>query len=110
MRRSVENVHNSLANLWAQTLLSCIARLKPFQVQVLHDSNSLTWYTNMQAKLGQITFTMPPEEGYSSGATLAFKGGFTDYTFGGASIEDLVSGSFTITPSGAPTVTPGTYP
>lgn len=64
----------------------------------------------MQAKVGSFAITWPLEAGYSTGGALAFAGAYTDFTFGAADIESRCDGEFIITPSGMPTVTPGTHP
>lgn len=107
-RKAIDNVSNDDAGSFGKRLFSCIAMLKPFQVRVAMDTNSSAWTTNIKAYMGQITITWPVEVGYSTGGTLAFKGAMTDFSFGAPDIEGRIEGSFTITPSGAPTIVAGT--
>lgn len=101
-RRVVENVHGgNVAAGWAEHLFSCIARLKPFQIQVVHTA-SRDWTTKIKAAPETITITWPLVGAEVSAGTLAFSGGLTDYEANGQ-IEERVNATCEITPSGAPT-------
>lgn len=109
-RKAVENIHNSLVNLWGQRLFSCIAMMRTFSVGIVFDSNDVVWITNLQALPGVITITWPAETSYTTGGAITFTGAITSFSFGAADIEGRVEGSLTISPSGKPTVTAGTHP
>lgn len=108
-RKAVDNVHNSLVANWIDVLYSCLAKLKPFRVSTVTDTNSAAWVADIQAAPTGIQITWPAEPAYSTGGALFFPGAVTDVDFGAADIESRVEGSFTITPKGQPTVAPGTH-
>lgn len=109
-RRSVDNPNNDSASGWITTLYSCLAKLKPFGVRFVFNTNLTLWITNIVAKKGTFAIVWPLEDGYSTGGTLSFSGAFTDFTFGAADIESRVDGEAIITPSGIPTAAAGTTP
>lgn len=109
-RKSVTNIYNGVPANWITTLYSCLSMLKPFSVGFVHDSNSVSWYADIQAVVGLITILWPLEATYTTGGKLTFMGALTDYSFGAADIENRVEGELIITPSGQPTVTAGAHP
>lgn len=104
-RRAVDAATNEDAGSWAPIILSCIRRGKPFRVTIAFKSNQ-NWATILGNALATWTITWPVESGYSTAATLAWSVGMTDYTFGGM-LEDRMLAECELTPSGAPTITPG---
>ncbi len=108
-RKSVDNIYNGVPDGWSQRLYSCIAMLKTFQIRVVTDTNSIVWITAIKALPGTVSFTLPIEDGYTTGAVISFKGAIVDIdVLGAPDIESRVEGSITIAPSGKPTHTAGT--
>ena len=106
-RRAVENVHGgNVAAGWVEYLFSCIARLKPFQVQLVHNATR-DWVTKIKAPAEAIVITWPLVGTQTVAGTLTFQGALTDYDAGGQ-IEERVNATAEITPSGAPTLAPPT--
>ena len=105
-RKAIENVHNSLPSNWIQVLYSCLARLKPFQVRYVIDTNSAQWITDIQATASGIQILWPAEFSYTTGGGLLMLGAMTDVDFGFADIESRVEGTMIWTPSGKPYVVP----
>ena len=91
---------------WGRVILSCIKRLKPFRATIAFSGN-YDWKAAIAAALAQCTITWPIEDGYTTAGTLGFKAGVTDYAAAGQ-LETRMVATITITPSGAPTITPGT--
>jgi hypothetical protein len=101
-RRAVENVHGgNVATGWAEHLFSCIARLKPFQVQLVHTADR-DWTTKIKAAAEEIIISWPLVGAEVTEGTLTFQGAMTDYDAGGQ-IEERVNATAEFTPSGAPT-------
>lgn len=107
-RAAIQNIHNDLANYWAEVILSCIKRLTPFRIGVVHGTNEQTWKTLIGSPLAQWAITWSPEKGRSTGGVIAFQAGATAYGFGASDIEARVNAEYTFTPSGEPIITAGT--
>lgn len=107
-RQAVPNIHNDVTNGWSEVLLSCIRTMKPFRIGVVFKSNSTDWKTFLTQGLKTLAITWPVEDGYTTGAVASFSAGVTDFEAGAGDIESRVNATFTITPSGEPTITPGT--
>ncbi len=105
-RASVDATTNSNAGSWGKVLLSCIARLKPFRATIAYEGN-LDWKTAIKAAIAAMTITWPVEDGFSTGHKLIMDVGLTDIGIGGQ-LEQRTLANLTITPSGTPTITPGT--
>lgn len=91
---------------WAEVILSCIARLTPFTATIAFDPN-YDWKTQVRAALAELEITWSIPGGYTTAATLSFQAGVTDYTVRGSN-EERVIATVVVTPSGEPTITPGT--
>lgn len=91
---------------WAEVILSCIARLMPFSMTIAFDP-AYDWKTQIRAALADVEITWSIPENYTTASTLEFKGGLTRFTVRG-SLEERVLASVVVTPSGEPTITPGT--
>lgn len=104
-RASVDVSTNADAGGWGRRILSCLRRGKPFRATIAFQSNK-DWATILGAAFATWTITWPIETGYTTAATLAWSVGMTDYTFGGM-LEDRMLAEVELTPTGAPTITPG---
>lgn len=91
---------------WETMIFSCLAKLDPFRVTISFSPN-YDWKTAIKAAPATTTITWPIYTGNTTAATLAMSAGLTQYTFGGELQGRLVAET-TVTPSGAPTITPGT--
>ena len=105
-RRSARVASNLDAGGWSRTIFSCIRTGKPFRATIVFKP-SQDWITPLGAAAATWTITWAIEPGYSAAATLSWSVGMTDYTAGGQ-LEDLMLAEVELTPSGAPTITPGT--
>lgn len=112
-RRSIENVHNDVANGVADVMFSCIRRNKPIRVSGVANTNDATWLSNMAIANRTNTpfsITWPPEVGYTTGGSVSWiRAGLTDYSMGSPDIEGRVNCEFTIMPAGLPTIVAGTF-
>lgn len=104
-RRAVDVSTNADTGGWGRVVLSCLRRGKPFRCTIAFQSNK-DWATILGSALATWTITWPVESGYSTAATLAWSVGLTDYTAGGT-LEERMLAEVELTPSGAPTITPG---
>lgn len=93
---------------WETMIFSCLAKLDPFRVTLSFDTN-YDWKTAIKAAPAATTITWPVAAGHSTGGTLAFSSGLSQYTAGGELQGRLVAEA-TVTPSGVPTITAGTAP
>lgn len=107
-RVSVPNIHNDVENGWCEQLFSCIRMMKPFRVSIVHGTNSTQWKTWLEQGPQLMAIVWPVETGYTTGGVNEFQAGLTDYTYGSADIQGRINAEMTITPSGEPTITPGT--
>lgn len=106
-RTMVPNVHNDLAGGWSEELASCIRRLSPFTVNVVHNSNG-DWSSLASANFAIMAIVWPVARGFTTGATDYFEAAANSYSFGAPDIEQRVMATIGITPSGAPTHVAGT--
>lgn len=104
-RRIVDVSDNEDAGGWGRNIVSCIRRGKPFRVTIAFKSNK-DWATILGNAFATWTVVWATETGYSTGASLAWSVAMSDYTFGGM-LEDRMLAEVELTPSGAPTITPG---
>lgn len=106
-RRAVDVTTNSDAAStgWGRVIFSCLRRGKPFRCTIAFNSNQ-NWVTVLAAVAATWTITWPAESGYSVAASLAWSVGMTDFTMGGT-LEERLLAEVELTPSGAPTLTPG---
>jgi hypothetical protein len=104
-RASVDVSTNADAGGWGRRILSCLRRSKPFRATIAFQSNK-DWATILGSAFTTWTITWPIESGYSSAATFSMSVGMTDFTFGGM-LEDRMLAEVELTPTGAPTITPG---
>ena len=107
-RISVDNIHNDVTNGWCERLVSCLRMLKPFRISVVHDSNSTQWKTWLEQAMNEMAIIWPVEKNFSTGGSAIFQAAVTDYTAGAADVQGRINAEFTISPSGEPTITPGT--
>lgn len=91
---------------WIERLFSCLLALKPFTALIAFDPNK-DWKAAIEAAPDTVTITWAIPGGYTTAATIAFNAGITDFTIRGSN-QGRVIASVQITPSGAPTITPGT--
>lgn len=105
-RAVVDATTNEDANAgFGRVIQSCLARGKPFRVTIAFNSNQ-DWKTIILAGLASWTITWPIEAGYSSAGTLAWSVVMSDFTITGR-LEDRILAECELTPSGSPTITPG---
>ena len=107
-RQVVPNVHNDNLGGWTENLVSCIRTLKPFRISLVYDTNSIQWKTWLAQTMQAMAIVWPVEKNYATGGTVTFQAAVTDYTAGSADIQGRINAEMTITPSGEPTITPGT--
>ena len=105
-RTAVDMTSNKQSAGWGIIVLSCIRRLKPFTIELLHTGN-IDWKTKSGAGLQDLKFKFPAEEGFTAGVIVEFKAGITDVSMSG-SLEGRTTYTIQITPSGEPTVTAAT--
>jgi hypothetical protein len=105
VRRAVDISTNADAGSWGRVALSCLRRGKPFRATIAYRP-SQDWITPLGATFATWTVTWAVEPGYSTAATLAWSVGMTEFTAGGM-LEDRMLAEVELTPTGVPTVTPG---
>lgn len=97
---------NNVSGGWGSAIFSCIAKLDPFTVMISFDSN-FAWGAALNATPGTCTITLPIATGFTTGCVITFKAGVTKFQFGGE-LQGRMTATVEITPSGIPTITPGT--
>ena len=97
---------NNVSGGWGSKILSCIATLTPFTVTISFNTN-FDWKAAMTAAAGTVTITLPVAAGYSTAAVITFPGGITKFQAGGE-LQGRMTATVEVTPTGTPTVTPGT--
>jgi hypothetical protein len=104
-RRTVDASHSGTE--WAEVIYSCIKRMTPMQCTIAFDPNG-DWKSVLEADPETITITWSIPGNYTTPGTVSFRGAATRIATRG-SLEDRMVQVCTITPSGEPTITPGTH-
>lgn len=105
-RRIIDMTDGASPDLWGEFIGSCIARMKPFRVQLAFLSN-VNWVPLMQGPDAALLITWPVEQGFTTAGTLGFDAFVSDMSVDGE-LESRLMRTFEIQPTGKPVVTSGT--
>lgn len=105
-RRVIDMTDGDSTDLWGEFLGSCIARMKPFRVQ-LKFLSSYNWVPLLQGSASNLAIAWPVAGGFSTASGLAFDAFVSDVDISGE-LESRMTQMYEIQPTGKPVVTAGT--
>lgn len=91
---------------WVKMIFSCLAKLTPFTVNISFNNNQ-PWGGSLTAAPSTCTITWPVATGYATAGVMTFTAGVTKFQMTGE-LQGRMTATVEITPSGVPTITPGT--